>query len=427
MRTTSRLAPLLRVVLCATALLVAVVSPASAQWTLPQGRLVVSTGADYQYATTELFGFPDGPGGRTAEGERNFPLRGRYQGGNIRFGVRAGLTDQLEVELLIPLTIVSFQGDPVLLLPQPADSMEDSIDYYQNNIINLNQTNGGIGDLQLAVRYRWLLEPIVLATEIRLKVPGGYQSPAGTFGERPLSRQDFIDNAATYVSPRNVRDDITLGDAQLDLSARMLMGASFDTGTFLRLEAGYNLRFDAGHQVLGAVRAGQFVTDWLLLYAGVGLAYTVTQGRVIGISVAAEDPNVPANEYVGVANLYLREVRLQRDVLDVQAGAIFRITPDAELNLGYGRILWGRNTAIVSSVFASISVRTDLGRPPMPEPLPEPEPAEADLSEDASTTPIDDTVPLGEPQPTDATGQPEVASQAGNTQQTQPPSAPRVP
>ncbi|GAB4215933.1 MAG: hypothetical protein OHK0013_41910 [Sandaracinaceae bacterium] len=392
-------------------------APATAQWTLPQGRLVVSSGADYQYANTEFFGFADGPGGRTFDGERPFPLRGRYVGGNLRFGVRAGLTDQLEVELGIPLTIVSFQGDPVLLLPQPADSTEDSIDYYQRNIINLNQTNGGIGDIHFAVRYRWLLEPIVVATEVRLKVPGGYQTPAGTFGERPTSRQDFVENAATYVAPANVRDDITLGDGQLDLTARLLLGMSFDTGTFVRVEGGYNVRFDAGHQVLAALRAGQFVADWLLLYAGVGLAYTVTPGRIIGVSVAAEDPLLPADRYLGVDNLFLREVRLQRDVLDVQGGAIFRITPEAELNVGYGRIVWGRNTAAVNSVFMSISVRTDLGRPAEPEPLSEPEPVAVEA--EGAQTPV--------PPPPTPTGQGEVAAQAGNTQQTQTPTSPRVP
>jgi hypothetical protein len=416
--------PLARSLLALGAAAIATLAaPADAQWTLPQGRLVVSSGADYQYASTEFFGFADGPGGRTFENERPFPLRGRYVGGNLRFGVRAGLTDQLEVELGIPLTIVSFQGDPVLLLPQPDGSTEDSIDYYQRNIINLSQTNAGIGDIHLAVRYRWLLEPVVVATEVRLKVPGGYQTPAGTFGERPDSRQDFVDNAATYVSPANVRDDITLGDGQVDLTARLLLGMSFDTGTFVRVEGGYNARFDAGHQVLAALRAGQFVADWLLLYAGVGLAYTVTPGRVIGVSVAAEDPLLPADRYLGVENLFLREVRLQRDVLDVQGGAIFRITPEAELNVGYGRIVWGRNTAAVSSVFMTMSVRTDLGRPGEPEAL-----SEREEQDDVPVGDAVDAAPVSPaPLPPAPTDQGEVAAQAGNIQQTQTPTSPRMP
>jgi hypothetical protein len=198
---------------------------------------------------------------------------------------------------------------------------------------------------------------------------------------------------------------------------------SFDTGTFVRVEGGYNARFDAGHQVLAALRAGQFVADWLLLYAGVGLAYTVTPGRVIGVSVAAEDPLLPADRYLGVENLFLREVRLQRDVLDVQGGAIFRITPEAELNVGYGRIVWGRNTAAVNSVFMTMSVRTDLGRPGEPEAL-----SEREEQDDVPVGDAVDAAPVSPaPLPPAPTDQGEVAAQAGNIQQTQTPTSPRMP
>jgi hypothetical protein len=85
--------------------------------------------------------------------------------------------------------------------------------------------------------------PFVLATELRMKTPTGYDRPSGTFGARPTSAADFLANVTTYARPDNVSDDVTLGDGQLDLSATVLVGVSLGPRVFLRADGGYVLRF----------------------------------------------------------------------------------------------------------------------------------------------------------------------------------------
>lgn len=395
----------LPVALLAAALVSLAPSAAHAQWTLPRGDVVVGVGGEVGWADREFFGFDDSPGNEPIEGARPFPLRGRYVGGGLRLGVRAGFTDDLELELSLPLHIVSYQSDPVLLVPQPEGDPEPSLDYYQRNVVHLAQTVWGLADVGFAARYRWLASPLAIATEVRLKMPSGYRGPVGTFGDRPTSAQDFVENVGTYVAPGNVQDDVTLGDGQMDITARMLFGAAFPTRTFVRVELGYNLRLgDAGDQLVAALRAGQSIERIVLLYAGVSLAYTVEPGRVIGVSVAAIDPELPASEYGGTANLLLREVRLQRDALDVGVGVILRVTPEVELNLGYSQIVWGRNTAEVRSVHLGLAARAHLMPEPTsvvvvePEPLPATEAeAEPEIEVETEADSQSELEPLPEP------------------------------
>lgn len=331
-------------------------APASAQWTLPKGQVVWSTAFDFQYADHEFFGQDGEPRAR-----RPFPLRGEFFGTTMRFDARVGFTDELEFEFELPLRTVTYMSDPVLLLPQAAASGETSLDFYQRNIIHLSQATAGLADIQVIGRYRFMLQPFPLTGEVRLKVPGGYRGPAGTFGTSPRSAQELADNPERYVSPENVTDDVTLGDAQVDVVTRILAGASFDTGTFVAGDVGYNARFDnAGHQFVASIRAGQLIERLILPFVGASFAYTVTEGRVIGVSVAADDPELPAEEYGGLTNLFLREVRLERNFLDLYAGLIVRLTPDVELKLAYAQTLWGMNVAAVSTFSIGIGARTQL-------------------------------------------------------------------
>ncbi len=332
--------------------LAALVAPASTRaspWTLPRGTVALTGTFNYQTASQEFL-----DGGRAS----NFSLRGRYTGTSFNLGVRASFLDGLEFELNLPVRTVSYTADPVVLLEAPTGSTERAIDYYQRNVINLSRTTSGLGDLTLAARWRILAQPCALAAQLRVKAPTGYAPPQGTFGDRPQTTQEFLADTRRWVSPDNVRDDVTLGDGQLDTALEILFGYGFRTRTFVRVDAGYNVRFGAGHQALAAVRAGQGIGAHVLLYGWAQLAYTVTQGRPIGVSVAAVDPDLPASEYEGARNLLLRELRLERDQLDVGGGVIVRITPDVELNLGYARTLWGRNTAVIDSVSLGLGVRT---------------------------------------------------------------------
>lgn len=334
------------------ALLTAAANVDASPWTLPPGTLVVNGSYTYQSATQEFI---------ESGGARSFPLRGRYVGNTYSLNVRFAPVEGLEFELGVPVRTVSYTSDPVLLLARPSGSAEPELDYYQRNVLNLSRTASGIGDLSVAARWRAMLQPFPLALELRAKVPTGYAQPQGTFGSRPATRDEFVADIPRWVAPENVRDNVTLGDGQLDLGFNVLLGYAFRTRTFVRVDAGYNLRLgSAGDQVLSAVRAGQGIGERVLLYGWVQLAYTVTEGRPLGVSVAAIDPDLPAAEYSGARNLLLRELRLERDQLDVGGGVILRITREVELNLGYARTLWGRNTAAVDSLSVSIGVRTNF-------------------------------------------------------------------
>lgn len=322
-------------------------------WTLREGQLVLSAGFNHQIASQEFL--DDGPA-------QNFPLNGYLNASSFSIGLRAGFTDNIEFEAVLPITVVNYQADPVILLDQPAGSTQTALDYFQRNVLDLSRSVSGVSDFIFAVRYGWLRTPFALATELRIKAPTGYERPAGTFGEQPTSNEEFINEIRRFVSPQNVTDDVTLGDGQLDITASMLFGYAFRSGTFVRLGAGYNLRAgDAGDQLVGDVRAGQVLGRRFLVYLGVKGALTVETGRRIGISVAAIDPNLPASEFGSTTNLLLREVTLDRDKLDLGGGLIIRMTDRLELNAGYEHTVAGRNISAVHSLSLSLAFRAELG------------------------------------------------------------------
>lgn len=341
------------IALCAVGALAATLCASTAEaspWTLPRGTVVFSTGFSYQTARREFF---------EQGGSRNYPLNGQYMGTTYSFGVRAGVGERLELELGIPLRTIGYSSDPVILLPRPAGYMGDEATYYRQSILNLSRNASGFGDLTLAARYRLLLNPIAVAVEVRVKAPTGYQGPSGTFGDQPQTNAQFLADPSRYARPENIRDDVTLGDGQLDVAPSVLLGTSFRTHTFLRLDAGYNIRFGgAGHQAMGTFSVGQGVGPLVLFYAWVRGVVTVTEGRVLGVSVAATNPDLPASQYAGLNNLMLRELRFERDSLDIGGGVIFRLSSDTEFNVGYSRTLWGRNTALVDALSLTLAVRT---------------------------------------------------------------------
>lgn len=327
-------------------------SVVASPWTLPRGTIVFQGSFQYQTAGREFF--EQGP-------SRPFPLQGQYVGNTFTLGLRAGITDRLELEVALPIRTVAYTSDPVIVAQRAAASMESEGDFYRRNIINLSRTATGIGDLYLSARYRIALRPFAFAVGLRLKAPTGYVGPSGTFGDRPQTAAELAGNLGRFVSPENVRDDVTLGDGQLDVMPELLFGYAFRSHTFLRVDLGFNGRFGgAGQQVVSALRMGQGVGRSIVLYAWTQGYFSVTPGRVIGVSVAAQDPSLPASSYVGDRNLLLRELRLERDIVDVGVGVLVRINRDVELNLGYARTVWGRNVSLSDSVFVNLGVRAQI-------------------------------------------------------------------
>lgn len=320
-------------------------------WTLPQGEAVVMSGFDFEVAGREFIDRCP---------ERNFPLAGRYTGTTLRIGGRFGLTDRLELEASLPFRFVAYASDPVILAPRP-EGVPDEFAYYQNNVVDFSRRGAGFGDLEISGRYRFTTGRFALASELRVKSPTGYRGPEGTFGAEPTTIEAFMKQAPNLVQPNNVRDDVTLGDGQLDLSASMLAGIATSFGLFARGAAGYRLRLGgAGDQVLGDLRVGQAINRRFLVYASGTIAYSIQRGRVVGISASAVDPDVPATGYRGAENVLLIERRLEYDALDVGAGFIWRMADTVEMNVGYQRTVWGRFVAATNTLSLSVALRMDL-------------------------------------------------------------------
>jgi hypothetical protein len=337
------------------AALLALVLPAGAlasPWTLQRGEIAAVGSFDYQWANEEFL---------DEGGSRPFPLDGRFQAATFTVGVRGGFTDHLELELQLPVRIIDYEADPVILFDRDPAAPIGEGEFYRDNVLDLARSATGIGDLVIAGRYGFIRNPVALAMELRINTPTGYDRPSGTFGDEPDTAEEFLADPARFVRPENINDDVTLGDGVFGMQGSILFGASFPTRTFVRVDAGYNLRFgDGGDLLVASLKAGQLLGRRVLLYGDVRLTYTLVEGDVIGISVAAADPNRPANQYRGLDNLVLREVRLDRDALDVTVGGIVRITDEVEMNLGYARTVWGRNTAAINAVYLSLGVRTSV-------------------------------------------------------------------
>lgn len=344
-------------------------------WTLPEGDLVLVGGFEYQTANREWFD-------RDSDlGLRRFPLNGHYTATDFSLDVRYGITDDFEVSLGVPFRVVSYEADPIIVAAPPPGA--DPAVFYRNNILDFSQTVVGLGDFRLSGRYQILDAPIVMAAELGVKAPSGYDQPEGTFGGEVTTIAGFEASAAELVTPQNVSDDVTLGDGQADIHAGLLVGYAFRFGMFMRLDASYRLRLGgAGDQVTGSFRIGQLLFGRVLPYAGVDVAYSVTSGDSIGVSVAARDPELPAPQYTDT-DLFLREVPLERSALDLAVGLIVRVTQTVEVNFGYRRTLWGENTALIDAFSASVALRTNLlsGDEPEPPPEPEPEYEEAEYEE----------------------------------------------
>ena len=329
-------------------LLLTSISASASPWLLSQGDLVLVGRFDFEQGNEEFL---------EAGASQPFPLRGNFGSTTFSTNLRFGILDSFELELNIPIRQVSYISDTVILL----DGGDEGLDFYQDNTISLSRRASGLADIEMAARYRLFASSIRGAFELRLKTPTGYERPSGTFGDNPKSEQDFVANVGRYVAPENVRDDVTLGDGQLDLTPSFLFGVASSSGTFSRMSLGYRLRFTGGgDQLVGSLFVGRALGKRLLFFGGFDAELSVQEGRVIGISVAAQDPALPARDYEGTKNLLLREVTLDRDQLRMSLGGILRLTSAVELNVGYGQTVWGSNTTRIETFSLGIGVRTNI-------------------------------------------------------------------
>lgn len=318
----------------AVALVVAAL-PASAHaspWTLPQGDLSLQVGTDVQYADNEFL----------ITGDRQvFPLDGAFYSTMLNAGVRYGISDRVEVGGSLSAGVVTFDADSLYLgdIFTTEVGEEGSVERFRANILSLDRQAAGLGDLRIFLRHRWTrFGPAVVAGELGLKLPTGYKAPAGTFEDDEFAR--------------GVDDDVTLGDGQADVEAKLLLGFVPARDWFVRLDAGLRLRtFGPGQQVIGDLKFGARAHPRLLPYAFVGAEHSFTEGETIGISQTTDSPETPSSEFTADL-LVSTPVRLDRSRVAPGVGMIVQVG-DRELDISYRYVVWGINTAATHGVSLS--------------------------------------------------------------------------
>jgi hypothetical protein len=317
----------LRVALCTCTLLALVGEAAASPWTLLEDTLVLTTSMDAQTATNEYLS--DGT-------FQAYPIEGRYFSTNLRFGLRFGVSDRLEIGGQTALSYLSYESAEAYFAPAPDDA--GSLSDIRAGILSFDRQVAGLSDVFLYTRYR--LTPrqrFVAALELTLKLPTGYQATTGPFASTD-EPGDYLGDGSELV------DDLSLGDGQLDVTGQVLLGWAPPGGWFLRLDAGARARFfGPGPQVVGAFKLGRRVTDGLVPYLDADVVHTFLDGEVVGQVLTTDEPETPATEF-DLDRVVIRDQRFDRSVLRVGAGFIFTIG-DRELDLGYYYTPWGRNTA----------------------------------------------------------------------------------
>ena len=304
-------------------------------WLLPPNTMSVSAQYDYAYADQEYLA--------TSGQLTPFSLNGEYIANTFTLGTRLGIAKNFEIAFRLPFKVVTYEADPVILLESSDNNPRD---FYQDNVINFNQSTMGLGDLQLATRFQIFTYPIATSLEFAITTPTGYTSPSGTFGDRPQDIDQFVAQVGEIARPENIQDDVTLGDGVFTFTPTLHVGYGSSFGFFMRWSTGVRVRNqDAGDLLISEFKMGQFLKSWLLIYAGAYHEYTLVKGRPLGISVAAIDASLDAREYSGLTNLKPILVTLDRDQLIVPIGALFKVSKKVDLTCTYGAVVWGRNVA----------------------------------------------------------------------------------
>lgn len=307
---------------CFALLALAMLVPATAwasPWTLPRGTASLTFSADVQTAEEEF---------RRSGDRVPYPLDGQYTASNLRLGARYGITDRTELAGSLFVGSVSFQADEVYL-PELFGIEPESRAEQTNGILSIDRRTLGIGDLRVALRHR--ISPLartVWALEAELKLPTGYDAPEGVFN----------DDDPTL----GLADDVTLGDAQTDLTLRLHFGTVPVNNWFIRADAGFRARFfGPGQQVVGGFKTGIRVADVAVPYLWMDAEHSVTEGEVIGVTFLFDRPGIDADE-VTLDNFVGRQSRLDRTILRAGGGLIVALG-DREVDFGYGLTVWGKN------------------------------------------------------------------------------------
>lgn len=348
-------------------------------WTLPQHEVVLSTSFSFSGASEEYLN----------DGVRQvFPLNGHLNTSALNLGLRYGLTNNLELEVQAAFKQISYESDPVILDLVPENLTRDQA---RNAVIDFDSSRAGAADMQAALRYNLYRGAVLVTPELGIKLPLGYQAPQGTFSniDRYLSGEDRAPIVA---------DDVTLGDGQVDVQAAMLLGTFIPwTRTFARADFGARYRFGApGNQAFINAKAGQYISDMVVVFAGLRYTKTITDGESIGTSFVDTNPTQPASDYTFEGNVEARPLTLDRDFTVLEIGAIFPLNK-VELQVGYEQILTGKNITKIHSALVGMIVNwPDATRQDSPQVAPSQE--ETIIEEEVIIVPAEEAAP-SPPQP----------------------------
>ena len=302
---------------------------AASPWTLPGGDLSLSVDFDFQDAGSEFL---------DDRARQAFPLDARFNATSLRLGARYGFTSRLEGGFSATFKSVTYIADPVIIeLPEDQVDLEGA----RASVVDFTRQTIGASDAFFDLRYNLIRGTIALTNQSRVKLPTGYAAPQSTFDEDGF-----------------VADDVTLGDGQADLENAFLLGLYIaPTRSFVRFDLGFRFRFsNPGHQVFGSAKVGQFIGRKFVLFVGSAADFTVIDGTPIGQTVVASDGNLTAQN-VTPDRFERRDLRLDKDYIDVSGGVLFIVQKGIEVQASYSQIVAGRNIPTVQTVSVGTSFR----------------------------------------------------------------------
>lgn len=301
--------------------------PAQASpWTMDKGKVAMRLATDLQFGSKEWLINGD---------YQSFPLDGRFFSVNVRGQVRYGVTQAFELGANVAVSHVSYASEEIYF-GQPLVPDFDEVasnEQIASNITSLDQEATGLSDLEFYGRVRLVPRDVwrlAVTPEVLVKVPTGYQRPQGTFED-----DDFT---------QGVADDVTLGDGQLDITARINVGLIPHPRWFMRLDGGFRFRFfGPGQQVVGGFKTGVRIGQVLIPYVAVDVEHTINEGEVVGTTFATAVPETPAAEFTP-GDLMPLEYRLDRSALRPGGGIIVALDK-WEIDVSYTVVAWGRNVS----------------------------------------------------------------------------------
>ena len=300
--------------LCSTLVGIATLLPVAttdaSPWTLSKDRLVMSATTGYSYADHEFLN--DDQGTRQA-----FPLQGNLEIYSLRVSGRYGLQDDLELEVSTAFLSLMY-------------SAESFVKQSTGELIHLDNSDTGIGDVKLMLTKQLLSKSWPLSLQVAFKLPTGYDLP----------------------EPNRA----ALGSGQSDLSGILQLGHLFSSGTLIGLDGGMVYRLKGpGHQVKYGAKLAQRIVDRLFIFVAQTGYHSITDGETTGrFNRVSRSPETSAQDF-SLDDTYELPFTLTQDLHQAEVGFFLGTQSRVEYS-GALVIPWtGKNTSQLISMFLTVN------------------------------------------------------------------------